>query len=131
MLDYCSQSWRGGHPAQPNAGLAGVSVARGCIGNPWIFRQARDILAGREPQAPTIAQQRDVLLQHFELALAQNAGMRDPQLHTGKTMRKFGIRFASHHPDAEDVRRRFIRVRDVDDWRATLDDFYTLADPAG
>lgn len=113
------------------AGVAGVSVARGCIGNPWIFRQARDILAGREPQAPTIAQQRDVLLQHFELALAQNAGMRDPQLHTGKTMRKFGIRFASHHPDAEDVRRRFIRVRDVDDWRATLDDFYTLADPAG
>src|SRR5262249_50527382 len=27
-------------------GVAAVAVARGCIGNPWLFRQARDMLAG-------------------------------------------------------------------------------------
>src|SRR5262249_11480755 len=38
-------------------GVHAVSVARGCIGNPWIFRQARDLMAGREARRPTIAEQ--------------------------------------------------------------------------
>ncbi|MHC4833816.1 MAG: tRNA dihydrouridine synthase, partial [Planctomycetota bacterium] len=32
-----------------HTGVAAVSVARGCIGNPWIFRQARELMAGRPP----------------------------------------------------------------------------------
>jgi tRNA-dihydrouridine synthase len=105
-------------------GVCGVSVARGCIGNPWIFRQARDLMAGRPPRPPTIAEQRAVLEEHFRLALSVNHGMRKAEAHTGRTMRKFGIRFAAHHPRAEDVRRRFIAVTSLDDWRAVLDEFY-------
>ena len=107
-----------------HTGVAGASVARGCIGNPWIFRQARDLLEGRIPRAPTIQEQREVLEQHFELALASNAGFRDPEKHTGKTMRKFGIRFAEHHPRGDDVRRAFIGVDSLADWRAVLDAWY-------
>ena len=44
------------------------------------------------------------------------------------TMRKFGIRFASHHPRAEEVRRAFIAVHSLDGWRAVLDGFYSAAD---
>jgi tRNA-dihydrouridine synthase len=110
-------------------GVSAVSVARGCIGNPWIFRQARDLLAGRDPAPPTIDEQRAVLEQHFDLALGVNAGMRDPEAHTGKTMRKFAIRFAAHHPDGDAVRRRFIAVKCLDDWRGVLDDHY-IAEPA-
>ncbi|MEL6499059.1 MAG: tRNA-dihydrouridine synthase family protein [Planctomycetota bacterium] len=106
-------------------GLTGASVARGCIGNPWIFRQARDLMAGREPVPPTIAEQRQVLEQHFELALRVNrATMRDPEKHTGKTMRKFGIKFSHHHPDGDSVRRKMIAVSSVEDWRRVLDEFY-------
>ena len=106
-------------------GVSGVSVARGCIGNPWIFRQARDLLEGRDPRNPTIPEQREVLEQHFQLALAVNQGMRDPELHTAKTMRKFGIKFAAHHPESESVKRRFVMSRSFDDWRAVLDEHYT------
>lgn len=106
-------------------GVAGASVARGCIGNPWIFRQARDLLEGRQPRTPTIAEQRCVLEQHFELALAANRGVRHPELHTGKTMRKFGIRFAEHHPRGEEVRQAFIKVASLEDWRAVLEGWYT------
>lgn len=53
-------------------GVAAVAVARGCIGNPWIFRQARGMLAGRTPTLPTIDEQRAVLEEHFALALAVN-----------------------------------------------------------
>lgn len=105
-------------------GVSGVSVARGCIGNPWIFRQARDLLEGREPREPTIAEQRAVLEQHFQLALAVNAGFRDPELHTAKNMRKFGIKFAAHHPQAQEVKKSFIYVKSLDDWRVALDAWY-------
>ena len=108
--------------------LSGVSVARGCIGNPWIFRQARDLMAGREPSMPTIAEQRQVLEDHFELAMSVNRSMvRSPESHTGKTMRKFGIRFAQHHPESELVRQRMIAVSSLADWRAVLDELYTEA----
>lgn len=106
-------------------GVAGVSVARGCIGNPWIFRQARTMMAGQAPRPPTIAEQRQVLEDHFELALRVNANMRDPEHHTGKTMRKFAIRFAHHHPEGDEVRKRFIGVKGLEDWRGVLNDNYT------
>ncbi len=115
-------------------GVAGVSVARGCIGNPWIFRQARDILAGREPKAPTIAEQRGTLLEHFQLAMDVNrlwvrgegeAREQRAEHHTARTMRKFAIRFAEHHPQGEAVRKRFIACKTLDEWRAVLEEHYS------
>lgn len=100
-------------------GLHGVSVARGCIGNPWIFRQARSLMAGRPPLPPTVEEQRDVLLEHFELSAAVNG-----ERGAGLMMRKFGVRFAAHHPDSDTVRKRFIAVKNLDEWRAVLDEHY-------
>ncbi|MCC7388377.1 MAG: tRNA-dihydrouridine synthase family protein [Phycisphaerales bacterium] len=108
-------------------GVNGASVARGCIGNPWIFRQARDLLAGRDPSPPTIAEQRRVLEEHFGLALAVNANMRKSEVFTGRTMRKFGIRFAEHHPRTDEVRRAFIGVDSLEDWRRVLEAHYGSA----
>ncbi|MFN0132841.1 MAG: tRNA dihydrouridine synthase [Phycisphaerales bacterium] len=107
-------------------GVSAVSVARGCIGNPWIFRQARDLLAGRPARPPTIAEQRGVLLDHFDLALRVNRtlGIRRHETYTGRTMRKFGIRFAEHHPRAEEVRLRMIAVDSLESWRAAVEEFY-------
>ncbi len=105
-------------------GVVGASVARGCIGNPWIFRQARDLLAGRDPRPPTIAEQRAVLEDHFRLLLAVNAGMRHTEEATSKMMRKFGIRFAVHHPRGEEVRLAMIAVKSHEDWNAVLEREY-------
>ncbi|MFN7208513.1 MAG: tRNA dihydrouridine synthase, partial [Planctomycetota bacterium] len=42
-------------------GVDGVTVARGCIGNPWIFEQTRAIFDGKPmPTPPSVHQQRDV-----------------------------------------------------------------------
>ncbi len=107
-------------------GVHAVSVARGCIGNPWIFRQTRQLLAGEEPARPTIAQQRDVLLAHFELAMKVNEslGLRRSETYTARTMRKFGIRFAAHHPRGEEVRKQFIAVDSLEQWRGVVDRYY-------
>lgn len=100
-------------------GVSAVSVARGCIGDPWIFRQARDMLAGREPSSPSLAEQRHVLEEHFRLSMAVNGDRRAPLL-----MRKFAVRFAARHPRSEIVRQAFVRVRSLDEWRAVLDAHY-------
>jgi tRNA-dihydrouridine synthase B len=108
-------------------GVKAVSVARGCIGNPWIFRQAREMMAGREPSAPTIAEQREALRQHFELSLAVTRRFKHGEDATSKMMRKFGIRFAAHHPRGEEVRLRMIAVSSLADWKAVLEEFYAPA----
>lgn len=105
-------------------GISAVAVARGCIGNPWIFHQARDMIAGREPLAPTIRQQRDVLDEHFRLLLAVCQATRKAEQTASRLIRKFGIRFAQHHPDAEAVRRRACAVGSLDDWQSLLREFY-------
>ena len=74
---------------------------------------------------PTLDEQRAVLLEHFDLALAANTGMRHPELHTGKTMRKFAIQFSKHHPEPDTVKRAFVRVKGLDEWRTVLDEHYT------
>lgn len=102
-------------------GVHGVSVARGCIGNPWIFRQARRLIAGDPDWArpPSITEQRDVLEQHFRLSVAVNG-----EQAASRMMRKFGIRFAAHHPRGEEVRLRMIGINSVGDWQAVLGEFY-------
>ncbi|MBS0190059.1 MAG: tRNA-dihydrouridine synthase family protein [Phycisphaerales bacterium] len=119
------------------AGVSGVSVARGCIGNPWIFTQARSLLRGEPALAPTIAQQRAVLDEHFRLLVAVNGTMRPgspkfnadgsptwSERHAARLMRKFGVRFSAHHPRAEAVRLKMIAVKDMSDWNRVLCEDY-------
>lgn len=101
-------------------GVQGVSVARGCIGNPWIFRQARQLMAGEVPTQPSVAEQRRVLREHFDLA-CQLWGER----RAGRMMRKFGIKFAAHHPRANEIKSAFIRCETAEQWSAVIEREYT------
>lgn len=99
--------------------VRGVSVARGCIGNPWIFEQVQQLMRGEAMSEPTIAQQRQVLLEHFELSVEENG-----EKLAGRMMRKFGIKFSTHHPTPDLVKDAFIKVTSLADWHAALDKFY-------
>src|SRR3989442_3216702 len=53
-----------------HTGCAGIMVARGSFGNPWIFAQGRDLLAGRPRRRdPDPAERVAVALEHAQLAL--------------------------------------------------------------
>lgn len=100
-------------------GVHAVAVARGCIGNPWIFRQARQAMAGEQPTHPTLQEQRQVLLDHCELSAALHGDRA-----ASRMMRKFGIKFAIHHPQPDAVKADFIRCKSMDDWRRVIDSHY-------
>jgi nifR3 family TIM-barrel protein len=101
-------------------GVDGVTIARGAIGNPWIFQQVRALAAGLPlPRPPSLWQQRDVIREHYRLA----------ELCYGKerclgVMRNFGIKYSALHPQAETVRQAFIQVRRPEQWQAVLDRCY-------
>jgi tRNA-dihydrouridine synthase B len=101
-------------------GVDGVSVARGAIGNPWIFQQVRDLAAGRPIAPPTLHQQRAVIFAHYRLA----EELLGPERCCAR-MRKFGIKYARLHPRTEEVRDAFVAVRQPRDWRAVLEKWYT------
>ncbi|HEX8178526.1 MAG TPA: tRNA dihydrouridine synthase DusB [Pyrinomonadaceae bacterium] len=51
-------------------GCDGILIGRGAMANPWIFRQIEDLIAGRAPFQPTLADKRAVLLEYFDLLRA-------------------------------------------------------------
>jgi nifR3 family TIM-barrel protein len=94
-------------------------VARGAIGNPWIFDQARDLLAGRPISPPTVSEQRTALAEHFAGAMEIHG-----EAMAGRRMRKMGIKYSRFHPDAAAVKADFIDVSSLRDWTAVLDRWY-------
>jgi len=60
-------TWKGAVDRLRRYGVDGVLVGRGAMHNPWIFRDVADFYAGKEPQAPTIAEQREVFATYLEL----------------------------------------------------------------
>jgi len=100
-------------------GVDGVTVARGAIGNPWFFQQVRALAAGRPVPEPSVAEQREVLLDHYRLAEEIYGPRR-----ACRVMRGFGIKYARMHPAVEQVRAAFIAVRNPADWSAVVDEWY-------
>ena len=100
-------------------GVDGVSVARGAIGNPWIFQQARALAAGQPIRKPDLNEQRSVIQTQFELCLEASDLAR-----ALTTMRTFGIKFANLHPHQSEVRNAVARLQGIDDWTRILDTWY-------
>ncbi len=101
-------------------GVDGVTVARGAIGNPWIFSQAQALAQGLPmPDPPSLHEQRDILREHFQLAATLYGEDRVAPL-----MRKFGIKYAILHPQHDALRAAFVKAKDRSEWNRVLDQFY-------
>jgi len=97
-------------------GVNGVALARGVIGNPWLFREVRALMEGKPiPAPPTIREQRDILEEHYRLSEERYGPKR-----ASTTMRGVGIRYSRLHPQAETVREAFVRLP----WNAVLEKWY-------
>ena len=90
-----------------HTGCAGVMVARGAFGNPWLFAQARDLLVGRSRRADPSAEARfTTALEHARLALRLQGDSRKTALEFRK---HFGW-YTKGVPDAAGLRERLFQI---------------------
>ncbi len=106
-------------------GVDAVWIARGAIGNPWIFNEFAALLRGEElPPPPTVHAQRHALLEHFTLAVAVYG-----EAIASRQMRKIAIKYAKLHPNGPAVWREFIAVKNQRQWNEVLARHYSLDAP--
>lgn len=78
----------------------GVMIARACLGRPWLFAQAAAAIQGRPiPAEPTLVEQRDCMLRHYDLVVDRFGPSKGTLL-----MRKFACCYAQAKPGARHFR---------------------------
>ena len=98
----------------------GLALARGVIGNPWLFREITALLTGQpKPAPPSLAEQREVLAEHFRFASKLYGESR-----AATTMRAFGVKYSLLHPRADQVQQEFVNVKTATDWENVLEKWY-------
>jgi tRNA-dihydrouridine synthase B len=101
-------------------GADGVAVGRGCLGNPWIFRQARAlVLGGAEVRPPAPSERGRVLLQLVEGEFQ----LYGPALALRRLART-SCYFAKFVPDFSAFRDAVHKVRDLRDFRGLVKEHF-------
>ena len=94
-------------------GCDGLAIGQGAMGNPWIFRQITEALAGNTEYSPDITERRETALRHLELLLhfkGDYIGAREARRHMSYYMKGLHGSAAArdslnHAEDGESVRR--------------------------
>lgn len=94
------------------SGVDGVMIAREALAKPWIFAQCAALLRGEQPRPdPTLAEQREIVLHHYDLVCRRFDVERGTLL-----MRKFACAYAQGIPGAREFRGRVSRVTTREDF---------------
>lgn len=83
----------------------GVMIARGAIGNPWIFKQTMELLKNnKQPREITLKERKKIVLEHAKLHLkfyGQNKIY---------TFRKHLVQYFKGIPEAKKLRKKLIKI---------------------
>ena len=106
--------------ALDRSGADGVMIGRGAYGKPWFLRQVMEFLkSGRRLPAPSLQEQRDTLVEHYESMLSHygiEAGRRIARKHVSW--------YSKGLPGSAEFRERINHIDDVSQARAAIDEFY-------
>ena len=102
------------------AKIDGVLIARGAIGNPWIYKSLNAVLAGMpEPSTPTLAEQAEVIRKHFEMIYR----LYEP-IKAIRYFRKFLIRYCRLHPRRKQAQKALLAAKDKTDLLSAMKRWY-------
>ena len=100
-------------------GCDGVMIARGGLGNPWLFRQTLALLRGDEPIPPTPAERLAAARRHLELFSATSG-----ERIAVREMRKHAAWYAKGIPGAAQFRDRVNRIEGAGALIAAMEEFF-------
>lgn len=99
---------------------AGVMIARGSFGQPWVFSQARALIEGREPTpTPSIAERFGVALEHARMVQDYEP---DP-IGAALEFRKHLGWYVRGIPHSSDVRKRLHQVNSFSEVEGIFADY--------
>jgi nifR3 family TIM-barrel protein len=101
-----------------SSGVDGAVIARGAVGNPWIFRQLR---GGKDFAAPTLAEQGHVILKHFSLVCklyGDKKGIRH--------FRKFAVAYCKIHPSRKKAQKALFSAKTPEEFFAAVKKWYEI-----
>jgi tRNA-dihydrouridine synthase B len=102
----------------------GVMIGRAGLENPWIFRQIAQLLAGETPSPdPTLREQRDLLLRHFDL-VRQQVGMDKAVV----LMRKYAPCYSKGKRGARLFRTAVCAAKTEREFRKIVSELFPVAD---
>jgi len=109
---------------QRETGCAGVMIARGSFGQPWIFDQTKDLLAGRQKRPdPSVEERFAVALDHAHMAAAYEPDRRGAAIE----FRKHLGWYVKGLPGSAELRKRLHAVNSLDEVEGIFADY--LANP--
>lgn len=98
----------------------GVMIARASLAKPWLFAQAAAAIRGESvPPDPTLTEERDLLLHHFDL-ICQRFGEEKGSM----LMRKYACCYAQGRPGAREFRSRVARVSTPAEFHAVMSEYF-------
>jgi len=104
-------------------GVDGLMIARGAMGNPWLFSQLKALVAGGEAYVPTVREKIDMALRHYEMLLgwkSQRIAVNEMRKHIGWYLH--GVRGAAQ------MRARINLMDDPEEVFQVLRDFGSTAE---
>ncbi len=100
--------------------IDGVQIARGAVGNPWIYKDLIEVWEGKPvPEPPSMAEQAEMMKKHFDMV---------SKLYDKKKcvwfFRKFVVRYCRFHPMRKQVLRNLIAAKTGQELLELIDHWY-------
>ncbi len=103
----------------------GVMIARACLGRPWLFAQAAAALRGEPiPSEPTLAEQRDVMRDHYRRVVERFGEEKGTVL-----MRKYACCYAQGKHGARHFRSHIAKVINAREFDAVVAEHFPVQEP--
>jgi tRNA-dihydrouridine synthase B len=100
--------------------IDGVMIARASLAKPWLFSQAAAALRGESvPPAPTLDEERELLLHHFDLICRRFGDAKGALL-----MRKYACCYAQGRAGAREFRSRIVKVSTPAEFRSVVGEHF-------
>jgi tRNA-dihydrouridine synthase B len=99
-------------------GADAVMIGRGCMGNPWLFREITARFRGEpDPPPPTVDERLDTVLRHAEMMVmrkGEQLGLREFRKHVVSYMKTF--------PHAREMKTQLLQCLTLEEYRRVIEE---------